>query len=265
MIAPKAFARGINALSLLKERARSFAVSEYIVVATSAVRSARNRREFVLTALRDTGLEIRVLTGIREAALIAEGVRNTLPAKFGTALVMDIGGGSVEFIIADPDRIYWRQSFDLGAARLSGNFRFSDPIRTPERKIMTAHFEKELKPLFSALEQFPVGKLVSASGSAESFARMVGHRTIGRDPLKGRRLYNIPMREYLSLHKELLQSVGEQRAKMRGLNRMRVDMIVPATILTEFILRRCGIREFFVSTFALKEGVAASLSRGERI
>jgi exopolyphosphatase/guanosine-5'-triphosphate,3'-diphosphate pyrophosphatase len=130
---------------------------------------------------------------------------------------------------------------------------------------MTAHFEEELPALFYALERYPVSKLISASGSAESFARMIGHRTIGKDPLKGRRLYPIPIREYLSLHRDLMQSVVQQRIKMKGLTRMRVDMIVPATLLTEFILRRCSMKEFFVSTFALKEGVAATLARGKRI
>lgn len=265
VIAPRPFSRGIKALAELKARAENFGASTFAVVATSAVRSASNRSAFINKALQETGLRIQVISGDREAELIASGVRQTLPDDEGRVLIMDIGGGSVEFILADRDRIFWKQSFDIGAARLLGQFRISDPIRNRERNAVCRHLENELAPLFQALVRYPAHQLVSASGSAESFAKMIGYRTLGRDPLRRKRLHSIDLQAYFRLHRDLMVSTAVERAAMKGLVRMRTDMIVPASILTEFILRRTGIESLLMSAYSLKEGVAALLAGGGRI
>ncbi|MFM2135588.1 MAG: hypothetical protein RL021_988 [Bacteroidota bacterium] len=265
VIAPRPFSRGIKALCELKERAENFGVSAFAVVATSAVRSASNRSAFVFKALKETGLRIQVISGNREAELIASGVRQTLTEDAGRVLIMDIGGGSAEFILADHHRIFWKHSFDIGAARLLEQFRISDPIRKREQKALRVHLENELGPLFNALERYPASQLVSASGSAESFAKMIGYRTFGRDPLRNKRLHAIDLKAYLVLHRELMASTALQRTNMKGLVRMRTEMIVPASILTEFVLRRTGIKSLSVSAYSLKEGVATLLARGGNI
>lgn len=89
---------------------------------------------------------------------------------------MDIGGGSVEFIIADANTIFWKQSFELGAALLLEKFKPSDPITDNEIKEILHYISLQLHPLIKALQVFPANTLVGSSGSFETFAEMISEQ-----------------------------------------------------------------------------------------
>ena len=176
---------------------------------------------------------------------------------------MDIGGGSIEFIIADNNKIYWKKSFDIGAARLLEMFRPSDPITDSEIFTVEKFLDKQLAPLSKAFNKFPVTKLVGSSGSFDTFAEMGGYRNMKGNVLEGKLRYKFNLNEFEELYKHVLYSTFNQRMNMKGLITMRVDMIVLAGICTNYILKKFNMREMHLSKYALKEGALYYVTRNE--
>ena len=128
-ILPDRMARGLDALMSMRENLRNYRVEEVHVVATSAMRDAKNGADFCAQAKELAGLDIQVISGPHEARLIQEGVTlNFTPPEGTTCLTMDIGGGSVEFIVWNAEGIQWAQSFDAGVARLAMLMQMPDPM-----------------------------------------------------------------------------------------------------------------------------------------
>ncbi len=204
-------------------------------------------------------LYVNIIPGEREAELIYKGVRQSLRLSDRKVLILDIGGGSNEFIIADDQKIYWKYSFDLGMARLLEKFEPSDPITGEEIARIEDYLDENLQPLFKAAEEFHPEELVGASGSFETFSTLLAYQIPGRYQLNGDHAREIRIDDYSELHERLIRSTADERMKMEGMEPVRVDMIVLATIFVNFTIRKCGIRKIIQSDFALKEGVVAEI------
>ncbi|MBC8082509.1 MAG: phosphatase, partial [Hymenobacter sp.] len=155
-IAPAAFARALHTLDAFQEEIELHQVTEVRATATSAVRVARNGPELVQTIFEQTGIRVEIITGEREAELIAIGVRQAVPLGREVHLIVDIGGGSVEFILADAATIFWKQSFEIGAQRLLDMF-FPDPSGIMPAAAVAAeqaHLRVVLAPLAAAMRQY---------------------------------------------------------------------------------------------------------------
>ena len=222
--------------------------------ATSAIRSAENRFEFIETVKKKTGINIRIISGAKEAELICFGVRQCINLKGSPSLIMDIGGGSTEFIIADDKKIFWKKSFKIGAARLLEIFHPSDPVLENEILGIQNYLEKQLLPLKNAIRKYPVKSLIGSSGSFDTFAEMAGYRFHGINVTKELNVYKFNMNEFFELNNNIIHSTLSERMKMKGLIRMRVDMIVIAGICTDFILQKFTLKKMYLSKYALKEG-----------
>ena len=170
------------------------------------------------------------------------------------SLIIDIGGGSTEFIIANKYGLKWKQSFEVGASRLLQKFKPSDPITTDEIHAITWFLNESLQPLRSAVAEHGVEELIGASGSFESLAEMVIAR-YGQEFQGGSTEFTFDLDQCEIIHSELLASTREQRLHIRGLVAMRVDMIVISAILVEWVIREFGIPKMRMSAYALKEGV----------
>jgi exopolyphosphatase/guanosine-5'-triphosphate,3'-diphosphate pyrophosphatase len=253
-IAEIPFERGIRTLINYKKKIDELHPVSVHAYATSAVRSARNGQEFVDTVRSRTNIPVNVISGLREAELICAGVRQCISLRGNPVLIMDIGGGSIEFIIADDKKIFWKKSFDIGAARLLEIFKPSDPVTTTEIEMLEKFLDKELLSLKRALKKFPVSKLIGSSGSFDTFAEMAGWRFHNKDILLNKKSYNFNMNEFNALYEQVVHSTLKQRLRMKGLIRMRVDMIVLAGICTNYVLKTFGIKKMQLSKFALKEG-----------
>ncbi|MBI3233624.1 MAG: phosphatase, partial [Bacteroidetes bacterium] len=114
-IQPNAFDRGIKALSKFREKMDELGVESHVAIATSAIRNASNGQQFIEEALQLSQIQITAIDGNKEAYYIYQGVKQSIKNIDDIFLIMDIGGGSVEFIIGDITTIYWKQSFDIGA------------------------------------------------------------------------------------------------------------------------------------------------------
>ena len=255
---PDAFERGFVAIANHMETIRSYEVDEIKAFATSAIRNAANGQEFVDEVKIRFGIRVRVIPGKREAELIYKGVRQALPINKEKMMILDIGGGSNEFIICNQDGVLWKQSFEIGMARILERFTLSDPITHEEVRALESYYRQELEPLMAVVKKVKPMALIGASGSFDTFYALISHKLgLQADRGNGREL---SLKEYRKLHKELLGSSLEERKTMPGMEPVRVEMIVAATIFVSFVLRACHIKHLYHSEFALKEGVISELA-----
>lgn len=261
-IQPAAYERGINALIFFGEKIKELGADKVAAFATSAVRSAANGSQFSAEVLAKTGIELTIIDGLQEAELIYNGVKHAYPLTDENVLVMDIGGGSVEFIIGNREKINWYGSFDVGAARLAEMFHTTEPISAKDLEALTAFLEQHLTPLREAVAKFPVTKLVGSAGSFDSICELINER-FGTQLLQNNETWcNIPLVNYHHIHTTLLLSTLEDRKKMAGLVDYRVEMMVVASCLIDYVLRANNLSELFCSTYSLKEGVMFELLKG---
>lgn len=261
-IEEKPFRRGIKALLKHHKTIKEFGAERIFAFATSGIRSADNGNNFVKQAKEKTGIDIEVISGNREAELIYYGVRSAVKMHHSPSLIIDIGGGSTEFIIATKKEILWKQSFLLGAARLLEKFKPSDPIKASEVKLIENYLEENLHPLFEALKKNPATELIGSSGSFDSLAEMIAYRFYDIELLKGRTEYDFNLEDCKKMYDIILKSTTNDRMHMKGLTKMRVDMIVVSAIFVDYIILRLGLQKMRLSKHSLKEGVLWELIHG---
>lgn len=254
-IADAAFNRGIEAFKAHVASIKKYKADKIYALATSAIRSTTNGLAFVEKAKNETGIDIQIISGDREAELIYYGVRSAVEMTNDASLIIDIGGGSTEFVIANKNQIFWKQSFLLGAARLLEMFPSSDPIIDSEIEVFTNHLTKELQPLFEAIKKYPVKELLGSSGSFDSLAEMIAHRFYTPEILDDKTEFTFDLEQCEEMYNCILKSTNAERLKMKGLIAMRVDMIVVSSIIVNFVIRSFKIEKMRLSTYSLKEGV----------
>ena len=254
-----AFKRGTTTLKNYVHIIAKYKVSKTYAYATSGIRSAVNGKDFVAAAKEILHTEINVISGNKEAELIYSGVKLSLEIGTEICLIMDIGGGSTEFIIANNNTLFWKISLDLGAARLLEKFKPHDPIEIREIKDIEEYLEEELIPLFQALKTFPVKTLIGSSGSFDTMAEMIAHKFYDPGMIDHRTEYTFKLDDYFDIHAQLLKSSRQERFKTKGILEMRVDMIVIASVFVNFVLNRCNLSSMRLSTYALKEGVLSEI------
>jgi|GEM_PF-24916 len=245
--------RGLHALKNFRTTLDKLGVTKVKAIGTAALRTASNGPAFVKTVKEKYNIQIGLIDGNREAELIYKGVILAVPFEQKNYLIMDIGGGSVEFIIANQDKILWAQSFPIGAAVLFKGFHHSDPISSLEINDLQAFLNSVLTPLYQGLIQFPTTTLVGASGTFDVLEFILA---------KGKPFKNhafVPIKGFEPLYQTLLKSTEAERYAMKNVPDTRADMIVVALILIEFILKKVGIEEIIVSNFAMKEGILSEL------
>lgn len=260
-IAKAAFERGVGALKEHLQTINNYKVTQTLAFATSAIRSASNGAAFVEQAKEQLNLAIQVIDGDREAKLIYLGVRQALNLGEQYNLIMDIGGGSTEFIICNSNKIFWKKSFQLGAARLLERFQPQEPISTQNIIELESYLESELQALWKSLDKYPCNTLVGSSGSFDTLAEVIAHQFYNASILKEETTYNFKMEDYYWLHDYLLKANLKERLETPGITPIRADMIVISTVFINYLLKRQKIDCMKLSTYALKEGVLSTLRR----
>ena len=259
IIAEPAFNRGVNALIDLNKIVKSHNCSKIKAVATSGIRSTKNGQAFINKVKETTGISIEVIDGNKEAELIYLGVKDAIKLE-ETSLIMDIGGGSTEFIIANENEIIWKQSFKLGASRLKETFQPSNPIKKEDINSLEGHFDEQLKPLLEQLDSHKATSLIGSSGSFDTFTEMHLHKLETPHLFDEINSYNIPLDYYHTIHEFFLNSTEDERLNTPGIIPMRADMIVIASVFVNYILNRTEINTMLLSKFALKEGLLSELN-----
>jgi exopolyphosphatase / guanosine-5'-triphosphate,3'-diphosphate pyrophosphatase len=259
IITEQAFERGLTAIEQHLKRVKEFNVTKVYGFATSAIRDATNGKDFIQAVKERFEIYVLIIEGEREAEMIYRGVRMSFNMDEKPMLILDIGGGSNEFIIANKKEIFWKHSFNLGMARLLETFNPSDPISSLEIDKLKNYLKAELKELFEAVKEFKPAVLVGASGSFETISAMLQHRYPGRYKKDNTVAREIFYNDFLSLHEILLKSTLEERRIMQGMEPVRVEMIVLASIFLNVTMEECGLKKIIQSDYALKEGVIAEI------
>ena len=139
--------RALVTLRRFQQVAQQRQCEKIVAVATSAVREAENGGDFIERVRGELGLRLRVVSGREEARLIYLGVRHTVDLKGGPHLLLDVGGGSVEFIVANDTKPLLLESRKLGSARMTAKYIKSDPVDARELGALVRHYRQELQPL----------------------------------------------------------------------------------------------------------------------
>lgn len=257
-ISSEATQRTINAFQQHKQIIDRFQPTIIRVVATSAVRTAANKIGFLESLAESSGWLVKVITGEKEAELIFKGVMLAFQELKQPSLILDIGGGSNELILANGTEIIWKESQPTGMARLINQFRLSDPISKEEIIPLQNHFNNYHRAAIENCRAENVQTLVGCSGAFDTIADMIDRVNPGE---KSRRTQEITIDSFYNVCHTLLKSTREERLAMKGMDFVRVDLIVPAVILIEYLISQTGISKIVQTDFALREGVFYDLMK----
>lgn len=258
-IIKSAFKRGITALKKFKDTIQHYRSDQVKAVATSAIRSATNGAEFIEKVKSETGISLEVINGDQEAELIYRGVSAGVKMDNDITLIMDIGGGSVEFIICNDQQIFWKKSYPIGAARLMALFHHSDPISEKDTEALHHYLEHSLTDLEQQLTLYKPAMLIGSAGAFETFAELADPKFHLEANTFEKSEFIIELEQFRKIAYKLLKSTHKEREQMPAIIPVRVDMIIVATLLTKYILDRTSVKSLKLSTYSLKEGILFDL------
>jgi exopolyphosphatase/guanosine-5'-triphosphate,3'-diphosphate pyrophosphatase len=253
---PDAIRRGIEALKVFSEKARE---SGAIVraMATSAVREAANRDEFITPAKQEAGIDVNVISGGEEARLIYEGVRRALPVQNTRTLIIDIGGGSTECIVGEKGRTIFANSTKIGAVRLANEF-FPEGVSNAGnvkncREFISGIWKNVLEQVKSAGFRVSIG----TSGTITSLVKMVyaekGIDLSEKNVLEG--LYANREDLLRVTNRVITTETVNDRIKIPGMEEKRVDILPAGALIIDYAIKFLQVEKIIISPYALREGI----------
>ncbi len=246
--------RALDALSEFSKIIHNQEPEELIATATSAMRSAKNGQDLLSKIKDKIGIHVNIISGDQEAVYIYEGVKKAVVLGKQPVLIMDIGGGSVEFIIANKHEIFWKISYDIGAQRLLEEFQKNEPITPQERKALYHYLDTETQELQEQIKKYKPKVLIGSSGTFDTIADIYFQQIGKHRPSKTR--VKIPLENTLSICEDICTKNKADRLNIPGMSEMRVDMIVVACCLILHVFNANDeLDKLHVSSYALKEGV----------
>lgn len=253
-IDPASIGRGLEAMQLFAEQIKANGVKNSRCIGTAALRETKNGREVADMFTKATGLPIEIIEGHREAGYILRGIRTALPPLDKYGLIMDIGGGSVEFILFKGDAIAFKGSYKIGVAVLYQKFHRSDPISQAEAGALEDFLDQELAEMIRAVKELPGYYLIGASGSFEVINDIMPRLATSAHWTE---LDIVGISDYLD---EIISTNISRRRQIPEIPIERLDYIVVAYILIRYIFRHIPPEKLFYCEFALKEGVLAEMA-----
>ena len=252
-----AMQRGLETLRQFRDLAASHRVEQIVTAATSAVREAPNGRDFLQTILDDLGMEVDLVSGPEEARLIYLGVLSGMPFGDRPHLLLDIGGGSTELILADGRDARALTSTRVGAVRLQRDFVRDDPMPPQRRSFLQAFIQGSLEPAVDKVRrrikpgETPV--LVATSGTAMA----IGSLAASEEERPPRKLhgYRVTRQSLNQVVDRLITMTPAQRRDLAPINDRRAEIIVPGALILQTTMKMLGVEEFVLSERALREGL----------
>ncbi|HTV73503.1 MAG TPA: Ppx/GppA phosphatase family protein [Candidatus Acidoferrales bacterium] len=249
----KAVLRGVAAIEKFARTARAAGASEIVAVATSAVREAANRDEFLAAVKASSGVDVTVLSETEEARLIHLGVSRGFPLYDRVACVMDIGGGSTEFIIADQERPFFLHSVKLGSLRLYEEFLADGPAGLRAYRAMRERIGEVLEPVTRQLLDYRFDTMIGTSGTVMGLAAL--DAAAASVPSQRAHGYRLRRERLIALQDEMWRKTPAERKKMPGMNPRRSDIIVAGNAIVIAAMEALGQEELVVCEHALRDGV----------
>jgi len=246
--------RGLAAIRRFKKLAEIHGVTRIKAVATSAVREAVNGGDFIETIGKETGIKVDVITGEEEARLIYLAVKHSIPLGKKPSLIVDIGGGSVEAMVADEAGLKDAWSLKLGTLRLRGEFIDHDPPSRKEMQKMSALIREALAPVVKKCRSLGVETVIGTSGTIINLAAMANWLDQS-SPIEIQNNFRIRTRYLQELHDLLTRSERKDRLKIKGIDPTRVDIIIPGSAVIQELVEGIGCGEVVLCDEAIREGV----------
>jgi len=246
------FKRGIDALARFYDDIQTIGAPTPRAIATAALRTASNAQTFIAEAKRVTNINIEVIEGSQEALLIARGVQGAIPMPEDSYMIMDIGGGSVEFILCKKKHVLFYNSYPIGVAVLKNRFQDQQPLSTLAINNLYNFIDQNCIDLKLALKTYKPGILVGSSGTFDVLEKAL--------PALDRNDYytNSSMLGLQQISQQVLNASEDQLANLNWIPEERKPLITVAFHLIDWLLQEGSFETLYVSKYALKEGVLLS-------
>jgi exopolyphosphatase / guanosine-5'-triphosphate,3'-diphosphate pyrophosphatase len=252
-LTPAAMAAALQTLTKFSRLAQSHKVDEIVATATSATREAKNGGDFVAEVGRQTGIRVRVISGTEEARLIHLAAGYGVDVGGTSAVVIDIGGGSVEVTLGTATQLTYGKSFKTGVIRLTERFVKSDPLSGQHERRLVKHLNREMGGYLDLIARSGFDRVIGTSGTILSLGALALTEA-GEPPgeLRNRRVAAKALRR---VRKQLVAADIEERLHMAGLDPRRADLSVAGSVLLDTILRGLGAEDLTLCDLALREGL----------
>lgn len=266
-LTPEAIKRSLNTLRRCKDLATSLNAAQIIAVATSATREAPNGEAFLRQIETELGIVVNLISGQEEARRIYLGVLSGMDFHDLPHIIIDIGGGSTELILADIHEPRFLSSTKVGAVRLTKDFVTTDPISDRELKILRAYvrgmLERPVDEIWRNLQLNEVPRMIGTSGTIETIATIHAKDELGEvpDPLNG---YEISRKDIEKIVKKLAKMSFKERLNVPGISDRRAEIIVPGAVILLEAMTMLKLDSIVMCERALREGMIVDwmLARG---
>ncbi len=258
-LTPTAISAALQTLSKFRRIAQSHKVDEIVACATSATREADNGGDFIAEVDRQIGIRIRVISGTEEARLIHLAAGYGVDIGATTAVVVDIGGGSVEITLGSATHLTVGRSFKVGVIRLTERFVKSDPLSGGDERRLIKHLNREMGSYIDQIAGKGFDRVIGTSGTILSLGLMAA--TDDGEPPEDVRNLKVSAKALHRLRKHLVESDIKERLATPGMDPRRADLSVAGSVLFDTIIRRLGTDAFTLCDLALREGIVLDYIR----
>lgn len=246
--------RALTALYKIKTLCDHQGAERILSYATSAIREAENGGEFIQRVIDEVGIKIIAIPGRVEAELIGLAVQHGVEMPLKPSLIMDIGGGSVEYILADKEKFYFRSSKKMGVARMTAKFVDHDPISEQEIQTLVHYYRDHLTDVAQSFASNRASMLIGSSGTMENIGLMIAYRKDQSPNLSVNEL-EFTAEEFFDLYNDVISMNAKERSKLKGIDEKRIDIIQAGLVLVNYVLKNFGIKRVKISSQALREGI----------
>ena len=256
LLSPEAIALTVKVLRRFHRAAQKAGADTVRVVATSALRDARNSRAFLEWVRSATGWRVEIISGLEEARLIHLGLTSTLRVNSSPVLMIDLGGGSCELTISVKGHIRETVSLPLGAVRLTNDFIHHDPPRKSELRQLRGFIIREFGRVAHRIAGAKPHIVIATSGTAESLAT-VCHALYRNKSQRSMTVTHLQMRR---IAKMLARLAVEERRKITGIGVRRAEIIIAGAAVYSELLDRYKLGGFRFSPLGLRDGLLAQMA-----
>ena len=254
--------RVVQCLKEWREIIDSSSVDATVAVATSAVRDAENRDEFLDRVKHKAGFEVELISGEEEARRTMLGIRSGLPIGVTDVLALDIGGGSTEFVLDCPGQPPIVRSIDIGVVRLCERLLHHDPPTGEEVSQAREWVARETKAAVAGMDNYQTATFVGTAGTITSLAAMAQNLP-AYEPARIHN-YRLQFDTIQELEQTLLSRKKADRVGLPGLEKSREEVIAAGAIIIRTVMETLGMTSVLVSDLGLREGVLIDLAARTR-
>jgi len=255
-LTPDSMAETVKVLRRFHRTTQQIVIDNVRVVATSALRDARNSQAFLEWVRSATGWRVEIVSGVEEARLIHLGLVSGSRADRVPTLMIDLGGGSCELTISHRGHIRDAVSLPLGAVRLTNEFLRHDPVRKGELKRLRGFVTREVNRIVHRIGTARVRNVLATSGTAAALAAVASHLRRG-----GNRARLVVSRADMNrIARRLSRLPVAERREIEGIGPRRAEIIVAGAVVYHELLDRLRLKGFRYSPLGLRDGVLAQMA-----